>query len=324
MRAHGILRATLGLALLAPAAAHAQFSQGRSLTVTADPAKAGLGDSITLSFRLTINERDLLTDSMPRPTGDLPPGVRVLSVEKLRRAADRVFSGTAIVAVYRPGKRALPAFGLPWVQIVTGHRGVVTHDPLEIEIASVLPGGNPPLRDIREPDVPPGFGGLWALLGAAAAAATAWLATRRRRLTEPAPELEPVAASPAPPPPPDPYAAALARLEAIEAERWAASGDVARHYQAVADALRDYLEAADGLPARERTTTELLWSLPSRLAEGGLRRRVQEVLGDADLVKFARLRPPAGEAAGYTAHARELLDRWHRVRPAGEEHDAIR
>jgi hypothetical protein len=117
---------------------------------------------------------------------------------------------------------------------------------------------------------------------------------------------------------------ALARLEEIEAHRWAAGGDVARHYEAVADALRDYLELAEGLPARERTTTELLWSLPPRLAEGGLRRRVQEVLGEADLVKFAKLRPGAGAAKDYTTRARDLLERWHRAAPAGEELGAIR
>jgi len=308
---------------LAPAAAHAQLDHARSFTVTAEPAKAGLGDSVTLRFRLTINDRDLLTDTVPRPVEGLPAGVRILSVEKLRRGADRVFTGTAVIAFYRPGKRPLPVFGIPWVQIVTGHRGVVTQDPSEIEVASGLPAGNPPLRDIREPDSPGGLGVLWALLGAAAAAAIAWLATRRRA-KPPAPELAPAGPPPPPPLPPDPYTAAVARLDAIEAEHWTARGDVARHYQAVADALRDYLEEADGLPARERTTTELLWSLPPRLAEGGLRRRVQEVLSDADLVKFAKLRPNPGEAASYTARARELLERWHRAPPAGEELDAIR
>jgi len=303
------------------AGALGQLGHGRSFTVTADAAKAGLGDSVTLRFRLILDERDLLTDTVPRPVDGLPVGVRLLSVDKLRRGADRVFTGIAVVAFYRPGKRPLPAFGLPWVQIVTGQRGVVTHEPAEIEVSSVLPAGNPPLRDIREPDPPRGFGALWALLGAAAAAALVRLATRRRA-TRPAPELEPVV--PPPPPPPDPYTAALARLDAIESERWAARGEVARHYEAVADALRDYLEAAAGVPARERTTTELLWSLPPRLAESGLRRRVLEVLGDADLVKFAKLRPLPGEAAGYTGRARELLERWHRAAAVSEPLDAIR
>ncbi|HUQ14552.1 MAG TPA: hypothetical protein VM094_00740 [Gemmatimonadales bacterium] len=308
---------------LSPPPAHAQADYGRALTVTVEPGRVGLGDSVTLRFRLTINDRDLIADSVPRPVGDLPAGVRIFSVEKLRRGPDRAFTGSAVIAFYRPGKRALPAFGILWIQVVTGRRGVVTHDPAEIEVASVLPAGNPPLRDIREPDSPPGFGGLWALFAAAAAAAIAWLATRRRA-KRPVPEPEPVAPPPPPPPPPDPYAAALVQLDAIEAECWAARGDVARHYEAVADALRDYLEEADGLPARERTTTELLWSLPPRLAEGGLRRRVQDVLGDADLVKFAKLRPRPDEAASYTTRARDLLERWHRAAQAGEELDALR
>ena len=304
------------------APASAQLGEGRGFSVTAEPAKVGLGDSVTVRFRLTINERDLLTDTLPRPVGELAPGVRILSMEKLRRGADRVFTGTGVVAFYRPGKRQLPVFGVPWVQIVTGHRGIVSHDPVEIEVASVIPAGNPSLRDIREPDSPRGLGLLWAFLGAGMAAVLVRLATGRRRRA--APEPEAAAPPPVPPPPPDPFTAAIARLDEIEARGWAMHGDVVRHYEAVADALRDYLEEAAEIPARERTTTELLWSLPPRLAEGGLRRRVQDVLGEADLVKFAKLRPGPGDAAGYTGRARDLLARWHRAAPAGEELDAIR
>jgi hypothetical protein len=326
-RSHAPLGLTLGLTLhataqAAPPLAHAQLDYGRSFTITAEPAKVGLGDSVTVRFRLALNDRDLLSDTTPRPVAELPPGVRILSVEQLHRGADRVFTGTARIAFYRTGKRETPVFGIPWIQIVTGHRGTVTHEPIEIEVASTIPAGNPPLRDIREPDSPPGFGALWALLAAAAAAGIAWLAARllkRRRRAKP----EPAVAPPPPLQPPDPYTAALARLEAIDAENWSARGDVARHYELVADALRDYLEAAHGIPARERTTTELLWSLPPGLAEGGLRRRVQELLGEADLVKFAKRRPVPDESPRYTGQARDLLQRWRRAGPA-EELDAVR
>lgn len=316
------MTAALLLAFPASTPAHAQLDHERFFTATADPAKVAVGDSVTIRFRLIINERDLLSDTVPRPVEELPPGVRLLSVKPLERGADRAFTGTAVLAFYRPGKREVPRFGLPWVQVVTGHRGIASHEPVEIEVTSVLPGGNPSLRDIREPSVPPSLAPLWTVLGAGSVAAAAWLVTRRRR-RRPAPVPVP-AAPPIPPPPPDPYTLAVARLEAIEGEGWAARGEVERHYEAVAGALREYLEAADGIPAPERTTTELLWALPPRLAEGGLRRRVQEVLGAADLVKFARRRPGDEEAAGYTRAARELLDRWHRApRPAGEL-DAVR
>ena len=302
-------------------AANGQLNEGRFFTATVEPAKVAVGDSVTVRFRLIINERDLLTDTVPRPIGELPPGVRVLAAERLQRGPDRAFTGSAVLAFYRPGKRQVPAFGLPWVQVVTGHRGVMFHDPAEIEVTSVLPGGNPSLRDIREPDAPASLAPLWTVLGALGAASLAWVVARRRRregIAVAAP-IEP----PSPPPPPDPYTVALARLEAIDRERWAADGDVERHYESVAHVLREYLETAERIPAPERTTSELLWSLPPRLAEGGLRRRVQDVLGAADLVKFARWRPEATEAAGYYRAARELLDRWHQA-TAPEELNAAR
>ncbi|HEU5041831.1 MAG TPA: hypothetical protein VFT84_13455, partial [Gemmatimonadales bacterium] len=147
----------------------------------------------------------------------------------------------------------------------------------------------------------------------------------RRRLQR-APTAAPTA-PPAPPPAPrDPYTLALDRLLAIE--RGDAAGEsVVQRYEAVADALRDYLEAAERIPARERTTTELLWALPPRLTESGLRRLTGEVLAEADLVKFARRRPDAAAAGAHLAQARQLLRRWHEAVPPAAvetESDAVR
>ena len=210
-------RIRLALALASPfgatlgaTSAAAQLSEGRSFSIVAEPAKVGLGDSVTVRFRLSLNERDLLTDTVPRPVDELPEGVRILSVGKLSRGADRVFTGTAVLAFYRPGKRVVPVFGVPWVQVVTGHRGVVAHEAGEVEVAAILPAGNPPLRDIREPNAPRSLGVLWGLLGAGLVAVLAWLATRRRVAQVVEPSLpkqrsrnRPRLPTPTPPPSPD-------------------------------------------------------------------------------------------------------------------------
>lgn len=295
--------------------------EGRSFTVSAAPAKASVGDTVRLRFRLVAHERDLLTDSVPRPVGQAAEGMRVLAVERLRRGADRVFTGSALVAFYRPGLREVPAFGVPWMQIVSGRRGTAATEAGAIEIVPVLPAGNPTLRDIREVEPAPGPAALPLFLGGLLLAAIAVLLLRRRA-TPPAPI--PVPAPPPPALPPDPYRQALQRLEAIGQERRAHRGEVVLHYQAVADALRDYLEAAEEIPARERTTTELLWALPPRLTEGGLRRLAGQLLGEADLVKFARRRPDAGAADQHLREARELLRRWHEAGSAAREPDAVR
>ncbi len=305
-------------------AAGQSLTDFRSFEVTAAPAKATVGDSIVLTFRLHLNERDLLTDTVPVPADELPAGVRVLSVERLQRGADRAFTGRAVIALYRLGVRDLPAFGVPWVQVVTGHRGIARTAPATVEIVPVLAAGNPTLRDIREPEQPRGPGPLaLTALGAAGAAALAGLLLRRRprvriasggTVTLP----EPAVAR-------GPWEAALGRLELLAAERPEGREALAAWYAAVTDVLREYLEAAEGLPARERTSSELLWALPPRLGEGGLRRRLQETLWRADLVKFARARPGTADAAAYLADARELLTRWHQAEPAGAgATDAVR
>ena len=300
----------VALALLSPRALPAQY-EGRSFTVTPSVAKATVGDTVRLRFRLVTHERDLLTDTVPRPAGELPEGLHVLAVEKLRRGADRVFTGEALVAFYRPGVREVPAFALPWVQIVTGRRGTMATEPATVEIVPVLPAGNSSLRDIREVEPSPGPGPVPLFVTGAALALLAVALLRRRR--------RPAQLAHAPPPPPpaetaDPYDIALGALGRIERDGLPERGEVELHYQLVTDTLRDYLEAAEGIPARERTSSELLWALPPRLTEAGLRRLSGQLLGEADLVKFARRRPDPAAAGAHLHEARELLRRWAAAR----------
>jgi hypothetical protein len=312
------------LSLLAPRPAAAQHG-GQIWEVVPDTGRATVGDTVTIRFRLRLDDRDLLFDTVPRPTDPLPEEVRLLSVEKLRRRPDRIFVGEARLAFYRPGRQPVPVFSLPFMRAVKGiEHGMVLSDSAFVEIAPVLDAGNPSLRDIRELAHSPLSHLLWWGIAAGVTAAALWLARRLRRRARVAPP--PVGEPEATPPPlPDHYSVALARLGEIQRAGWPAQGHVARHYEAVTDVLRDYLEAAESLPARERTTSELLWALPPHLVERGLRRRCEEVLDEADLVKFARVRPSGGEAEGFLQRARDLLTRWHGAASRAEEAlDAVR
>jgi hypothetical protein len=122
---------------------------------------------------------------------------------------------------------------------------------------------------------------------------------------------------------PSPYAIALQQLQRIERENLPAQGLLARHYAAVTDTLRNYLEAAEAVPAKERTSAEVLWSLPPHLSEVDLRERLQQILDEADLVKFARFRPESTPAREFLQRCRALLEAWHECQPA-ELSDAIR
>jgi hypothetical protein len=202
-------------------------------------------------------------------------------------------------------------------------RGTLPSDSAYVEIMPLLPAGNPPLKDIREldpssrPSVVPLIAGM--LLATGLLAAYLRRRTRRSSLRSTS-----IAAPEVPLEVSSPYTVALEQLGLIERERWPARGEVARHYEAAVDTLRGYLEAAEDLPARERTTGELLWSLPPHLTADGLRDRAGALLDEADLVKFARFRPRPTAAAEFLIQCRSLLEEWHVARSTGEVADALR
>jgi hypothetical protein len=310
-RALSLCGALASLFMARPEVMRAQLP-GQAFEITPPAIPVTVGDSVTVGFRVRLDERDLLFDTIPQPVGAVPPGVRVLSVEKLQRTPDRIFHGQARLVFYRPGRQPVPVFGLPFMRAVKGlSRGMLPSESAFVEIRSTLPAGNPPLKDIRDLEPIPMLPLLPLLLTALLLAGAALLARgfrkRRGRRTVAAPEPATGIAAPSP----TPYDVAARELARIEKQQWPRLGEVARHYEAVVDVLRDYLETGQGVPARERTTAELLWSLPPHLAFEGLRERFQRLLDEADLVKFARLEPDSRSAQAFLLGCKELLDQWH-------------
>jgi hypothetical protein len=294
---------------------------GQHWTVTPETDRATVGDTVILAFRVLLDERDLLFDTVPKPARTLPDWIRVFGVEKLQRQPDRIYVGKARIAFYRPGRQAVPLFELPFMRSVKGlSRGTLTSDSATVEVVPVLSAGSSAtLRDIKEP-APAGKPEPLALaLGLLGLALAGWLTWRARR-RGPAAVAEPVPTPVASAATRDPYEVAADRLVAIESEHWSVS-DVARHYAEVTDVLRDYLEA-HGVPARERTTSELRWVLAPGLLAGHGRRRFETVFDAADLVKFAHWRPGVDDAAAFLRDARALLTAWRDA--AAEDTHAIR
>lgn len=315
------VRSTLTAGLLALLAVPAVRAQ--TFEVQPDTGRITVGDPVGLRLVLRQYEGDALLETVPHPETSLADGLRLLSVDSMRRVADRLLEAHARIAFYRPGPQTVPAFAIDFRRGAVILHGTMRSEPVPIEIAPVLTiGGGATLHDIKERSETPGLDpGLVAGLAAALLGA-AWALRRHGRR---APVRLPVSAGvDLGPPPPDAFDVALARLVEIEQAGWSAGGDVARHYQAIADALRDYLVAAERIPARERTTTEVLGALPLHLSAGPLRRAHESVFGEADLVKFARRRPDAATATAFLDRARELLGDWRGAAPAREAAGALR
>ena len=316
-------RMTVFLTLVLLRSVSAQVS-GQSFQVTPEVDSATVGDSVALRFRVRLDERDLLFDTVPQPVTALPPGLRVLSVDKLARGPDRIFYGRARVAFYRTGHRAVPVFGLPFMRAVKGlQRATLASDTAFVEIVSLLPAGNPSLKDIREIELGSPRG-PWTLVGVATAALLLLAGYFRlhRRRAQVSPLVEPSPAVPAHSP--TAYDLALDQLGGIGRTHWPERGHVARHYEAIVDVLRGYLEAKEQLPARESTTEELIWAIPPHLSDNGLRDEFRELLDQADLVKFARFRPDPETAERFLEQCSRLLRHWHEISPTETLVDALR
>jgi hypothetical protein len=278
----------------------------QSFEVVPMVARATVGDTIPLRFHVRLDPQDLLFDTVPR-AAQLQDGVRLLSVETLRRQADRSYAGRALIAFFRPGRQAVPVFRLPFMRGVKGlQQGTLASDSAFIEVFPVAPPGNPTLRDIRElephglpPWLPLGGGAL-----AIAALITAGLTRRRSPALQPARTVRPM------PRRPSPYDTAIARLDAIEREDWIDRGDIPRYVVAVTDTLRQYLEEAHAIPGLTRTSSELTRALSSFPMAAESLKQFGALLDQADLVKFARARPQPPRARWFELQARELLEDW--------------
>lgn len=146
----------------------------------------------------------------------------------------------------------------------------------------------------------------YAVAAAWGAALAAFVAVRaaqkRRRLRAPPPPPVPLT------PPRPPHEVALERLEALLAAGLLSRGDTATFVERLMDeVLRDYLAARFALHAEARTTRELVAELLSVSVPGLDVKLVEELLGDADLVKFAKAAISAERAHAMAMRVKMLV-----------------
>ena len=92
---------------------------------------------------MRLDERDLLFDTVPKPARTPPDWLRIFAVEKLQRQPDRIYTGRARIAFYRPGRQAMPIFQVTVVSRTTKainyhHRSGSTH--VDFRGTELMPG----------------------------------------------------------------------------------------------------------------------------------------------------------------------------------------
>jgi len=312
------LAALLALAA-APAAAQA-YTSGFHVEVTPDRTDVTVGDVVTYRARLHLGLQPTLVSPVPEPLGELPDGVRLVAADSIRKGEDGAWEGTFRVVYLRPGPGEGFTLALRLKRIGADRGSPVSIAVPPLEVASVIPPGTPPVREIRDIERDP----VWPWLAVPALALLAALARVARRRARMLARGAPAAAAPAPSAPASAYDAALRALARIEQDELARRGDVALHYAAVYDVLRDYLHAAGHLGRPRPARGELLDAVPAALRRAAEAPALDDVAIEADLVKFAALRPDLPRATGYLEAARALLAAWRAEPPAREVAGAVR
>lgn len=185
-----------------------------------------------------------------------------------------------------------------------GAQEVVTASFPSFVLNSVLPADTAGIEPKPAKDVW-GANRVWWpwLLGAAAlliALAVAYYLWRRRRPRAVAVDTEPYIS---------PREVALTKLAQLRDARLVEHGEMKAFYSGMTGALRTYLEAVDVDLGADLTTSELAGRTRRRGAPGPLLELLQ-ILGRADLVKFARARPGAADAYRELDDARAWIERY--------------
>lgn len=160
------------------------------------------------------------------------------------------------------------------------------------------------LRDIKPPlEVPQAL--LLYFIGAAVIlgfiTVSAWFYLRKKPQTLPVPEGEAVDL-------PLPHEVAYRQLTAIETSDLLNRGDMETYHIQIAYVLREYIGARYQIPALELTTTALLHAMMRAQISAECVERVQHLLANCDMVKFATYQPELSEASGRVAAARWIVD----------------
>jgi hypothetical protein len=262
--------------------------------VEVEPGEVKLGEPAEVVIRIRGSAPGVRYALPEKP--DLGPFVEVARDARVEQLADKRIQVLRLtVASYdKLGELTLPGLRLEAEATDGGGQdGGPQVQPLEIppvtiKVLSLLQGVDAPAPkdvsgpvDVLVPDhrilVMAGLVVLWFGLG---------LVLRRRR-----PTIEITHRLQTLPPPRRAHEIALEQLQAIVDDDLLRAGRAHAYFTRISETVREYLGNRYGFFALDLTTHELIAELRDRITPGLDMETLGKMLGDADLVKFARLAP---------------------------------
>jgi len=114
-----------------------------------------------------------------------------------------------------------------------------------------------------------------------------------------------------------PYELALTRLKALDERQLWQKNKIKKYYVELTDIVRSYIERELKIPALESTTDELMETMTDFNTSSSLNipsdtiKKLQKLLQEADLVKFAKFKPLVNEIELHRNDAGEIIEELH-------------
>jgi hypothetical protein len=234
---------------------------------------------------LQLGEFEVLDHQLPPPAKDDQGHVVARSVYTL--------------TTFSTGELEIPALKLSYRKDQgVGEESIVT-TPVGITVESVLSAESEDIRDIKPPlEIPRDWLIPILALTAAAALTTAlfWLWLRKKKAVQEA-ELEGASGLP-------PHIVALKALNDLSRSGLLDRGEVVRYHVEVSEIIRRYFAGRFQIDALEKTSQEVLESLPRDVSLSLPR----DLLGQCDLVKFAKFHPTRSRSERVLDSAYEIVE----------------
>jgi hypothetical protein len=271
----------IGALLLAISASTTLAQQAGALQPRISPERITIGDVLTYTVEASL---------APDETVAGPGAEAALGPWEVRGYSVQPSAGKAVImyllTVFETGEQQIPAIEITITDAKGGKRTVRTAAG-KVTVASVLEGKDDKPADIvgplalREKPLAIALRVLLLLLVVALAVLAIRYVWRRRRRR--------ISEEDQRPDPPD--VAALKALQALRAARLPDDGRIKPHYSELSDIVRAYLAARWDLRTLEETTPHILAQMRDSRRCAEYAPVVEDVLREADLVKFAKARP---------------------------------
>ncbi len=308
MRVAGLMASMLIVLIVAPVRAQ-RPATGSSPQTAVLPEAVTVGDVFHAAIRLQlpVGVRAVFPDTLSVPTDVEAAGRRTIRVDTVDNRV--VYTVSYPLTAWRPDSLVLlPA----QIEVVTGRNQDRLSAPFPvIAIRSVLPADTAGIQPEPPKDVLGANRLLWPILLALvlllALLVFAWWRYRKRR---PRPQEEVKALG-------SPRDLALEALDRARNAGLVEAGAMKEFYSLVSEALRQYLDRIEPRWGADLTSSELAGRMRGMADEVDVA-AVVTVLGEADLVKFARRSTTADDALAKWSMARKWVERFDWPAPVPE------